>query len=431
MEKSIPIYFDAAVIDPIQEISETNPNISRLKVRVFTKYGNRNGSYITDEVAQQLVQSATQGNIPVVGFFDPSTEQWAGHTGPTLANGYGYVEDFLGWEPFTDTDGVTRDYAVFSVILFTNYFEEAKKVLGQNQSMELDVSSIQGDCISIDDEEYFVYTSAKILGLCIIGSREPCFSVSAFFEKSDEVQYDKFSALLNDLRALVEKTQFKLQGGTPMEDNMEQQVNEVEVEETVTETPEEPVEGGTPAANTEEVSEFEEVAAGASEEVTEPVEEVSGEEETPATDFETLYNDEVAARAADKANFENIIEEMKANAEKFELNITELQNSVTSLQTENASLKEQLAQYAAMAVAQEQEKKADLIKKYESLIHSQNEFDTLKADMNNISYEELESKLAIIFANEHLQSDTFEQKVPLQEPPESQFALLMKQYKRK
>jgi len=78
----------------------------------------------------------------VVGFFDPETQTWASHTGPTLANSYGYVENFVGWEPFVDTDGVTRDYAVFSVILFTDYFEEAKKIVGQNQSMELDINSI-------------------------------------------------------------------------------------------------------------------------------------------------------------------------------------------------------------------------------------------------------------------------------------------------
>jgi len=118
------------IIDsPVQEISTANPNIYRLKVRVFTKYANRNGSYITEEVANQLIESATNGLTPVVGFFDPETKTWASHTGPTLANAYGYVEDFLGWEPFLDTDGVTREYAVFSVMLFTEYYEEAKNII--------------------------------------------------------------------------------------------------------------------------------------------------------------------------------------------------------------------------------------------------------------------------------------------------------------
>jgi hypothetical protein len=52
MEKQIPIYFDSVVVSsPIQEIVGGDSSIGRLKVRVFTKYGNRNGSYITDAVA--------------------------------------------------------------------------------------------------------------------------------------------------------------------------------------------------------------------------------------------------------------------------------------------------------------------------------------------------------------------------------------------
>jgi len=207
MNREIPIYFDSVVVSsPLQEISPTDRNIGRLKVRVFTKYGNRNGSYITEEVAQQLIESATKGSTPVVGFFDPSTESWASHTGPTLANAYGYVESFEGWEPFMDTDGITRDYAVFSVILFTEYFEEAQKILGQNQSMELDINSITGDWANFDGEDYFVYKTARMLGFCIIGNHEPCFSVSSFFSKRDrdyENQYEKFSLLLNDLKEKI------------------------------------------------------------------------------------------------------------------------------------------------------------------------------------------------------------------------------------
>ena len=72
MRDNIPIYFDNVIIaSPIQQVSETNPNLGRLRVGVFTKYGNRNGSYITDEVAEKLIESATKGDTPVIGFFDP------------------------------------------------------------------------------------------------------------------------------------------------------------------------------------------------------------------------------------------------------------------------------------------------------------------------------------------------------------------------
>jgi len=98
MRNNIPVYFDNVIIaSPMQQVSKTNPNLGRLRVGVFTKYGNRNGSYITDEVAEQLINSAIKGDTPVIGFFDPESKSWASHTGPTLASAYGYVESFEGW----------------------------------------------------------------------------------------------------------------------------------------------------------------------------------------------------------------------------------------------------------------------------------------------------------------------------------------------
>ena len=151
MDREIPIYFDTIIIDsPTQEVSSEDLNACRLHVGVFTKYKNRNGSYITDEYADFLIKSATRGNCPVVGFFDPEGQEWASHTGPKLANGYGYVESFDGWTPFEDTDGVTREYATFSVILFTDYYEEARKIKGQHQSMELDLETRDGNSTEVD-----------------------------------------------------------------------------------------------------------------------------------------------------------------------------------------------------------------------------------------------------------------------------------------
>jgi len=35
--------------------------------------------------------------------------------------------------------------------------------------MELDINSIEGDWADINGTEYFVYTKAEIMGLCVIG----------------------------------------------------------------------------------------------------------------------------------------------------------------------------------------------------------------------------------------------------------------------
>ena len=423
MSKQIPIYFDTVVVDsPFQGISEATPNIGRLKVRVFTKYANRNGSYITDAVAEQLIQSATTGNTPVVGFFDPGTQTWASHSGPTLANGYGYVENFLGWEPFEDSDGVIREYAVFSVVLFTDYYEEAKKIFGQNQSMELNPDSIDGEWTMINGQEYFVYTQAKMLGFCVIGEHEPCFSVSSFFSKNDDTyksQYEKFSSLLFDLRTKVEEAEKNIEGG---EQPMTELENQEVVEETqVEEAPEMFQEETAAATATEETTE----PVAATEEVIEP----EAEPETPeVTEFEQLqqqFNDLQTSYNELQSNYENAqnriteLEEFQATAN------TELE----TLRAQNTQLQTSLQSYQAQALEAENARKNGLVEKYEKVMDEE-EISPIKEMANDLSYDELESKLAITFANKKIAGSEEEKKVPLPDLEESQFALLMKNYRK-
>jgi hypothetical protein len=230
----------------------------------------------------------------------------------------------LGWEPFTDTDGVSREYAVFSVVLFTNYFDEAKNIMGQNQSMELNPETIQGEWTYINDEEYFVYSRAEMLGFCIIGSHEPCFSVSSFFSKNDneyKTQYEKFSSLLFDLKARVEEAERKKEGG---ENPMQEFENE---EQKVEEQPAPQEEEVTPTEFEEEVESVEETEVES--EVTEETEEVIEEqpeeevEETEPSEFEKLQHQ---------------LEELQANLDTAAARIAELEALQASQKTEIESL---------------------------------------------------------------------------------------------
>ena len=421
MDKKIPLYFDSVVVDsPFQGISESNPNIGRLKVRVFTKYGNRNGSYITEAVANQLIDSATQGNTPVVGFFDPETQTWASHSGPTLANGYGYVESFLGWEPFQDTDGVTREYAVFSVILFTDYYEEAKKIFGQNQSMELDPASITGDWTMINGEEYYVYKTAKMLGFCIIGEHEPCFSVSSFFSKNDDTyktQYEKISSLLFSLKTQVEEAE---KGG-------EQPMNDFENQEVVEETPvAEVVEETAPEAFEETTETTQEVENEVQEEA-EIETEVEAEAETEPTEYEQLQN-QFNELQTSYNELQAQYEAMQTKLNEYEELQVSINAELENTRTQNAQLQASIQTYEAQAAAAENMRKESLIEKYTKILSAE-EISEVKEKINDFSYEELESKLAITFANNKITSGETK-KVPLPEPVESQFALLMKNYRK-
>ncbi len=429
MDRKIPIYFDSVIVaSPIEQISESNPNLGRLRVGVFTKYGNRNGSYITEEVANQLIASAIQGNTPVVGFFDPEHKAWASHTGPTLANGYGYVEDFIGWEPLQDTDGVTREYAVFSVVVFTNYFEEAKSIAGQNQSMELDINSITGDWANIEDTEYFVYTTAKIMGLCIIGSHEPCFSASSFFSKNDDgykTQHEKFEALLSGLKTEVEKLEFNKKGG-------EQPMNELDKN---LETPaQEPV-------ATEPEFEINEPAA-ATEPAEDPIKEVVQEEEKEEEEInepEAEVEDEAPAEDAQPTEFETLqasYNELSVNYEQAQARISELEaqfaSATESLNTANARIEElenNISAYTNRIAEVENEKKNTLIEKYAKILPEE-EISPIRESVNDYSYDEINSKLAICFANKKLQDAEAESVVPQPEAPVSSFALFMEKYRK-
>lgn len=425
MDRQIPIYFDSVVVtSPFQEISATDHNIGRIKVRVFTKYANRNGSYITDEVADQLIASATNGSTPVVGFFDPETQTWASHTGPTLANSYGYVEDFVGWEPFVDADGVTRDYAVFSVILFTDYFEEAKKILGQNQSMELDVNSITGDWAQINDEWYYVYTTARMLGFCVIGSHEPCFSVSAFFSKQDAnytSQYEKFSSLLSDLKARVEEN---TKGGEQPMDNFENQ-EITPVEETT-----EPVAVDSPVE--ENVAEFEQAQVEEAQAVVdeEPVTSVTIDAATITITPEVVEFEEAPVEEPAPVE-ENKTAELEQQLFAANERIAELEAAIAESQKTIESLNEIKAEFEAIKAAEYLAKKTELVDKYEKFL-TEEEIAQYKGALDDFSYEELESKLAVTFANQAMAKgeQVEENKVPLLEPEISQFALLMKKYRK-
>jgi len=412
MDREIPIYFDTIIIDsPTQEVSNEDLNACRLHVGVFTKYKNRNGSYITDDYADFLIKSATRGNCPVVGFFDPEGQEWASHTGPKLANGYGYVESFDGWTPFEDTDGVTREYATFSVILFTDYYEEARKIKGQHQSMELDPETIDGDWADFDGEPYFVYTKGNMLGFCVIGAHEPCFSVSSFFSKNDDTyksQYEKFSSLLLGLKEKFEETQNTTKGGEqPMDENMNK-----EVEEPVVNPAEEP-------------TEFENVEPDEAPAAEEPVveEPVAAEEPAEPTEFEKLQQ----AYDTLQASFN----ELQTKFDEATNSISEFNTTIEELKAENANLKTAVANYQAVEAQIEVDKKNTLIEKYEKVLEEE-EINEIKNKINDFSYDELEGKLAIVFANKQMTgSEEPTKKVPLPEPEKSSFALLIEKYRKK
>lgn len=198
MERKIPFRFDVSFEEGGLHPT-SDPELYEGKVRVFYKYSNRNGSYITDEFAQKLAESAY--NKPVIGYYDILRQDFLGHEGPEKAKAYGFViPGSLVWTDHLDEDGVTRSYATYSVLIWAKYWDEARKLFTKTQSMEIDPDTVQGEWRMIGNNpfEEFVYTNGVIAGLCILGDiKTPCFEGAAFFSVDDDSYIEFTKAIKN------------------------------------------------------------------------------------------------------------------------------------------------------------------------------------------------------------------------------------------
>lgn len=411
MERQVPwVFNDVSIVAPLEPISEELADVGRTKVRVFTKFRNRNGSYIDEATADKLIETAVDTHVPIVGFFDKEADDFTSHVPEDLACAYGYCDRFEGWEKHMDADGVEREYATFGVVLHTNYFAAANRIVGNPQSMELDVNSISGDWVQMDDgKEYFVYKTAKMKGFTVLGKNvEPCFQGAAFFSEN-ESRFDRFSLLLERVR----EAESKEGGKKDMEEKEVKQVENFEEEEKA------------------EV----EVAAESEVKVDEPVVE---EEETPAIDFAAEYEKMKQSFEEMKLNFANVETELKEANEKIAAHQSEMDSARADFEKTLSEMNERLdaanqkiAEYEAQIKAIEDAKKKVLIDSYAGNLDS-DEIEPIQANVENYSYNELEKELAVVFARKNLNKDKGEEKkerIPLVQE-ENSLAKLMAKYKK-
>lgn len=169
-------------------LEKYNDVTSKARCRIFYKYGNRNGTYITDEFAEKLL--STIAYAPVKGIFE--YDDYTDH-GTRRSEGriYGIVPEnyHLAWEAHVDEDGVERTYACVDVIIFTALYKEANDIVGKSQSMELYEPSLQYHKQIIDGQQYIVFDDGCFLGLQVLGDEvEPCFEGAAFFSLRENIE---------------------------------------------------------------------------------------------------------------------------------------------------------------------------------------------------------------------------------------------------
>lgn len=205
MENKIITNFPITVYGKMEKFSDT---ISRGRCKVFYKGRNRNGTFITDEFAQKLIDSAPY--TPVKGIYE--IDDYTDH-GKKRSEGriYGIVpaDPHFAWEKHIDPDGVEREYACFDVLYYTALYKEAGEIEGKSESMELYRETLKGDWKYIEGKKTYVFTDGCFLGLQALGDDvEPCFEGASFYSREGNI-----IALLEKYEKRTDLFQHHEQGG--------------------------------------------------------------------------------------------------------------------------------------------------------------------------------------------------------------------------
>lgn len=360
MENLIPTQFPVSVYGKREKFSDT---ITKGRVRVFYKGLNRNGTYITDEFARKLINSAPY--CPVKGIYDG--DDYTGH-GSSRSEGriYGVVpaEPNFAWERHADPDGVMREYACFDVLYYTALYKEAERLSNCAESMELYGETLEGFWAVKDDRKCYVFTDGCFLGLQALGADvEPCFEGAAFFSREDNIlslleKYEK-----NNL------FHYQEQGGKEMTEDIANVVVEEEIDNAE-------LSDAAEVKNDEEAS-LEEVVEVASEEIT---------EEPPAEcSVETADDEKFAALDAKIVELEQTISTLCVERDEARDLLSELQSRFTAIESERNAL-------AAYKKSIEDEAKTALINSYAEVV-SEDIIEHYLTNLDNYSAEDLDKEL--------------------------------------
>lgn len=362
--RKIPTSFSVEMYGDLRPY-DANPLMSKTRMRSFYKYDNRNGSYFTDEQAEKLIEAAT--GQPIVGCYDTDVEDFSSHVDIGASKTYGFVPSpsNFAWETHVDKDGVAREYACFDVVLWTHRHKQAKMIPGKPQSMELNPTTVQGEWMVFGEQVYFVYSHTDLMGFCVLGDDvEPCFEGAAFYNKAEEQsQADKqMIAYFNAMREEIRKN-FEI---TP-----------------ITET--EPEEGGK-----EEMDDKNTVV----------------EQETTTTEETAVSFTAEECALIDEIKGEGTLEDVKAALAAYatlqtdfaakEQELTDLQTKFDTLSEENGQLKNQITEFENKAEEIEEARKDELIDSF-SKDFDEAEIEDFRAKKAEMSYEQLESTIAVNF----------------------------------
>ncbi|MCD8210464.1 MAG: hypothetical protein LUC37_02840 [Prevotella sp.] len=216
---------------------DINPMMSTCEIKVLYVGANRNGSYITKDVATEMAK--TLRGAPIVGYYREEKEDFTDHGDKVtiddegikfecMTQPYGFVapdaqvwfQNFDEQDEFGNT--VEREYLMTTGYLWTGQYEEAKLALeeGRPQSMELDSETLDGHWAenSNNGMEFFIINDAIFSKLCILGEDvEPCFEGASITAPDISASFTLDDNFRRNLYTMMQELQDALKGGMDMD----------------------------------------------------------------------------------------------------------------------------------------------------------------------------------------------------------------------
>lgn len=404
INKSTPTNFVATVYGDLVPLN--NSALSKARLKIFYKGMNRNGSYITDEIAEKMLN--TLPGTPIVGYYDGDKNDFLGHIEKETSRAYGFVPENMNfkWEMSLDPDGVYRTYACADVVLWTGRYPVASKIVGKSHSMELNPDTIQGEWVERDDEFCYEFSNAEFIGLCVLGEEyEPCFEGSSFYELQKESKLSNVGTDLKEMYSLYNQIANSADenptGGQEMEEE-----NKDALESTI--TPEEETEKEVPANNELENEEgiAEEVKPEEEQEVEDEgaASEEQSEEESEEEEEGSEEPEEESEEDSDEEEGEDKDEESEEEPE------VDLNAELAKKDEEIASLKEELESLKSYKAKKIKEEKENVLNSYSNRL-TEEEVNDFKAKLD--SYEsaaDLKKDIALCILDKEVEVEEEEDK---------------------
>ena len=420
---------DVVVCSEPEPISTT---LSKCRVRIFYRGFNRNRTFISDDFAQQLINSLPY--VPIKGIFNYGKVDYEDHgTDNTDGRIYGIIaaNPNFAWEKHIDQDGIEREYACADAILFSALYPEAKIIVGSRQSMEIYPETMEGYWDTWEDGmPYFNFKKGELLGLQVLGQDvEPCFEGAAFYSLAKEVK--ELVEYVKSFKEQEEKKNMDIKEevvATP-----ETTVEEVATENTVTLQDEEPavieqveepvtmqteepvvVQEDNPVVIAEEANSIESTIETTTQDFEKATEEVFEKKDDIPDEEEEKKKEEEDEKAKNSLletveSLKSEIDSLKATQAEYQKKIDEFNSENVRLNNELMDIKNKNAELSEYKLSVETSKKEAVLSKFEEML-TEEQYNSFKEDISKYTESDLEKE--IIATIYHTNPNAFAKKEP-------------------